>query len=206
MYEAVTVPVLIPCRQQEAEGRATFLTRSRKQVFVRRFSDAELRAENAAWRKEVLNDPHQAKELLRLWEAISAAQRHPDLRELVEQVRAARKAEPDKPERVLSERLSDMLALVRLVLWWNEKERRFLPALYCAGGIPDAAFVRLLLSVAAGKKALGLRVCPHCSTLFLQGRPDQEYCSIRCREAYRVARWRGKQKKSRGKKSPRKRG
>jgi hypothetical protein len=107
---------------------------------------------------------------------------------------------------VLERLLTHTLRNARLILWRKEKEQRLLPAIYC----PDAAtalYVRALLGIAGGKALL---VCPHCGTPFLQRRSDQDYCSIRCREAHRVARWRaerreqqrGGSKKSRSKAKP----
>lgn len=93
---------------------------------------------------------------------------------------------------LLSEEISEMLnAYSQLVLWWTGK--RFTPAIWCED-IKTAFYVRALLNVVGGR---GLRVCPHCSEVFLQERPDQNYCSVAHREAHRVARWRAiKQSKS----------
>lgn len=89
---------------------------------------------------------------------------------------------------LLSEELSEMLsASSRLVLWWTGK--RFTPAIWCED-VKTAFYVRALLDVVGGK---GLRICPHCSEVFFQQRPDQNYCSVAHREAHRVARWRAKQ-------------
>jgi hypothetical protein len=82
--------------------------------------------------------------------------------------------------------LTRALKRARLVLWWHQKRRRFLPAIYCTD-VATALYVRALLGVAGGGALL---VCPHCGTPFIQQRSDQDYCSIRCREAHRVARWR----------------
>ena len=89
---------------------------------------------------------------------------------------------------LLSEEISEMLsASSRLVLWWTGK--RFTPAIWCED-VKTAFYVRALLDVVGGK---GLRICPHCSEVFFQQRPDQNYCSVAHREAHRVARWRVKQ-------------
>lgn len=86
---------------------------------------------------------------------------------------------------LVSEELSDKIsAFSRLVLWWSGKY--FTPAIWC-DDMTTAFYVRALLDVVGGK---GLRVCPHCSEVFLQQRPDQNYCSVAHREAHRVARWR----------------
>jgi hypothetical protein len=40
----------------------------------------------------------------------------------------------------------------------------------------------------------GLGVCPHCANLFIKEHPRQACCSIACREAHRIARWRSRKK------------
>lgn len=89
-------------------------------------------------------------------------------------------------QRVLAETLTRSLSEARLVLWWKDSDARFLPALYCPN-VVTALHARALLSAVGGKALL---VCPHCGEPFVQQRSDQDYCSIRCREAHRVARWR----------------
>jgi hypothetical protein len=42
----------------------------------------------------------------------------------------------------------------------------------------------------------GLRICLHCQTLFTQKRANHTCCSLKCREAHRVAEWREKKKAS----------
>lgn len=98
----------------------------------------------------------------------------------------------------LAKILTHALRSARLVLWWHDKQRRFLPAIFCPD-IGIAMYVRALLGIVQGNAFL---VCPHCGTPFVQQRSDQDYCSIRCREAHRVARWRAAQnaKGARGKK------
>ena len=39
----------------------------------------------------------------------------------------------------------------------------------------------------------GIRICLRCHRLF-SGKENQDYCSVQCREAHRVARWRESQK------------
>jgi hypothetical protein len=92
------------------------------------------------------------------------------------------------PGWLLSYELSTALQFARLVLWWTGRE--FRPALWCQD-MRTAFYARALLDPVGGK---GIRICPHCSELFIQERPDQSYCSVAHREAYRVARWRAKQK------------
>jgi hypothetical protein len=89
--------------------------------------------------------------------------------------------------------MADMLQNVRLVIWFAEKEGRFLPALYC----PDwktAAFAFTFTG--------GIRVCQNtkCSKIFVPLADNVAYCEPACREAHRVARWRhrkGMKKKAR---------
>lgn len=107
------------------------------------------------------------------------------------------------PRWLLSEEVSTMLSVSsRLVLWWSGKH--FTPAIWC-DDIKTAFHIRALLNVVGGK---GVRICPHCSEVFFQQRPDQNYCSVAHREAHRVARWRAmklsKSKKKGGKRGTRK--
>ncbi|MGO9777599.1 MAG: hypothetical protein ACLPM3_13525 [Terracidiphilus sp.] len=81
----------------------------------------------------------------------------------------------------------------RFVMWFSEKDGRFLPALYC----PDwrtAAFVVLFMG--------RVRVCPKCSTVFVPSAGNVDYCTPACREAHRVARfrWRAKRREEEAKK------
>jgi hypothetical protein len=83
--------------------------------------------------------------------------------------------------------LTDMFQGARLVMWFSEKEGRFLPALFC----PDwktAAFVVMLMG--------RIRVCPKCSAVFIPSADNVTYCTPAHREAHRVARsrWRAKRK------------
>lgn len=105
-------------------------------------------------------------------------------------------AQRGKSLNVLERLLTHALRSARLILWREEKGQRLLPAIYC----PDTAtalYVRALIRIAGSRALL---ICPNCGNPFLQPRPNQDYCSIRCREAHRVARWRAA--KAKGKKSP----
>jgi uncharacterized C2H2 Zn-finger protein len=90
--------------------------------------------------------------------------------------------------------LTKAIQPAQLVVWWNKG--RFLPALYCPD-LATAFYVRCMLGIAGGN---ALVVCPRCGNPFLQERSDQDYCSVRCREAHRVARWRRANKKAKSKK------
>jgi len=85
--------------------------------------------------------------------------------------------------------LSRHLEGVKLVLRYRDRE--MIPALVCP--TVSAAFLLRTLMSAAGAN-VGIRLCPNCGNVFLQKRPDQNYCSVRCREAHRVARFRARKK------------
>jgi hypothetical protein len=91
-------------------------------------------------------------------------------------------------EAELSSIVSKNLSGVALKLWWNGE--RFLPALFCPS-LKAALYVETLLRSVHGG---ALAVCPRCSTPFVQTRSNKHYCSIQCREAHRVARYRAKLK------------
>ncbi len=204
MYDTVAVPILIPCSTDkatrgrippasEAVGLATFLSGERGKIPVRPLRDQDLGSKETRYWLERTGYASAFQPLLKLGQAITehaVTERFPELHALIQA-----KKDVELPHRTLSQRLSRLLDGVQIVLWWDGA--RFLPALYCAGGVVEAILVRLLLTIAAGEKGLGLRVCPHCSKLFLQARPDQSYCSVPCREAHRLARYRERQKKPR---------
>jgi hypothetical protein len=109
----------------------------------------------------------------------------------------------EEDERVLlSVRVSEALASVRLVLWWSGSQ--FRPALYCPD-LNSALYTFVLMKTVAGQS---WGVCPFCGLLFVKSRRNQDYCSIAHREAHRVARWRAakvsKSKKKGGKNVTRK--
>jgi hypothetical protein len=89
-------------------------------------------------------------------------------------------------QRELSRIISKELEQVRLKLWWNG--HRFSPALFCPS-TKTGIYVETLLSTIGGK---AVTVCPRCGNMFVQERSNKDYCSIRCREAHRVARWRAR--------------
>ena len=79
--------------------------------------------------------------------------------------------------------VSKALRDVRIVVWWFEKEQRFIPAISC----PDLKTAFLLRGFMGD-----IRVCPHCDKPFMPDKANIDYCSIAHREAHRVARWRAK--------------
>jgi hypothetical protein len=80
----------------------------------------------------------------------------------------------------------------KFVLWIWEKEKRLVPALWCRN-VRTAVLLQVLISLES--KSRTIVVCPRCNEMFMQGRPDQDYCSASCREAHRVARFRAKNRK-----------
>jgi len=113
---------------------------------------------------------------------------------LVQGVVAKLIKEPGYIEQTIPLELCRNLYDVRLVMW-KPKKGSLRPGLLC----PDvrAAYWILALWSAVGAKP-GPRLCPKCDKLFVQTRADQEYCSLKCREAHRVKRWRESHKKHSG--------
>ena len=75
----------------------------------------------------------------------------------------------------------------KVVLWWNLRAERLEPGILCKD-LREAAFVTGALDY--------LMVCPDCDQPFFPDRPDQQYCSIRCRERFRKRRLRAKTKRT----------
>jgi hypothetical protein len=93
------------------------------------------------------------------------------------------KSLPDAPIIVAAE-FSRQMSATKIVLWLNAHTTRLEPGILCPD-LKAAFFVR----VALGKTI----VCPCCDKPFKPERPDQEYCSIRCRERFRKRRQRARQ-------------
>jgi hypothetical protein len=85
----------------------------------------------------------------------------------------------DTAAAILSQLLTRELCEAKLVLWRTQSGT--IPAMYCHDA-RTAIFVRALIGP--------VTICPRCDSVFTRKRPDQRYCTIRCREAHRVARWR----------------
>jgi len=212
--------VLIPCKANEQDGVATFLGWNPLGEIqpVRAFTDADLNSHffaktvgntelkvvtallalsQALEKRDQLAIRRARTDLLRalahkenfkpspkLLKELSSEGRNSEEIELFAlELGFARLGEVDDRD-MLSCRLSEALAPVRLVLWWSGK--RFRPALYCPD-VKSALYAYVLTRVSASG---GLGVCPFCGILFRKVRSDQNYCSIRHREAHRVARWR----------------
>jgi hypothetical protein len=86
---------------------------------------------------------------------------------------------------VVAPMISRALRDARFVAWmrWRTAERGI--GIYC----PDVA------TAIAAKVLLGnIRLCLHCQKVFLPEQSGEFYCSVKCREAHRVARWRARKK------------
>jgi hypothetical protein len=86
---------------------------------------------------------------------------------------------------ILPEEFSRVLKSARLVLWWDWRKKKLRPAVSCPT-LKCAQYVAAVLG--------DLRACPSCDKPFRPDRPDQEYCSIQCRERFRKQRQRANSK------------
>ncbi len=88
-------------------------------------------------------------------------------------------AKSAQERRWFEEKLPAVTRQPKLVCW--QRDGRFIPGVLCPT-TESASAVYLLLRQFA---AQGVAICPQCSRLFMQKRPDQAYCSTRHREAHR---------------------
>jgi hypothetical protein len=193
MYKAVTIQILIPAPSSEKEGDAYS---NQARVPVRRFTDNDLTG--STWKQvsggqqqRILNYVEalraiEAKDQLALEKAYMGLKAHAGA--ITRNVTQILLREPGAAQVMLANELSGQLEEVRLILWyWKEQ---MVPALLC----PDVATAFLLhVFMSATGASAGVRLCPRCGHVFLQKRRDQDYCSIKCREAHRVARFRAEQ-------------
>jgi hypothetical protein len=204
-YDAVTLEILVPASSAEKEGEAyANLWAEDSPIKVRRFVDEDLdrsfRRGKATVRQFVqgqgeVSTQNQILNLVELVRAIEAkdvlAMERATINLKSSQgplalgITEALMKEPGYIESMLARDLSSRLDDVRLVMW--QWQGRTSPALLCPD-IATALLIRVVMS-AVGARA-GLRLCPKCGQIFLQKRQDQDYCSVKCREAHRVARWR----------------
>ena len=194
-YDAVTVPILVPASTAEKEGEAWL----DEPVKVRRFLTEDIEHNSNRGKKtwgEI--DTWRQKEMLNLVELVRAIRAKDTIamekatitlkstRGPIERaVSNALMKEPGYIESILAKELSSRLEHVRFVIWQWQGETG--PALLCPD-VATALLIRVVMS-AVGAQA-GLRLCPKCGQAFLQKRADQDYCSVKCREAHRVERWR----------------
>ena len=93
---------------------------------------------------------------------------------------------------ILSQLLTRELSQAKVVVWRTQSGA--IPAIYC-DDVRTAVFVTATV--------FGwLAICPHCDSVFVRDRPDQDYCTVPHREAHRVARWRKQKKVNRREISP----
>jgi hypothetical protein len=199
----VTVPILIEAPASWAEGKA-YVDDDR--IKVREFTedDADLAQKpgkenwehlTTAQREEILlvvniiraldsNDLLAAKNSMLELRKKSGSQ-------MAVQLAARLIEDPDYIPDSLVYQLCKELEGVRLILWKKDKDRKLAPGLY-SPTLRSAFWIHALMSgIGTGK---GFRICPKCSKIFWQDRPDQNYCSVKCREAHRIERWRANKK------------
>jgi hypothetical protein len=209
-YKAVTVPILIPCPPAESEGTATFLAGFGGLQPLRPLRDEDLDKNTVVgienWKQ--LSDNERKRlcgvvtliQALRSNDSLAAEKASQQLQHLETGLFDALSAEKFKQiiatmqltvgpsahsfARLLSRTVSEGVRKVALVLWRRGTE--ILPALFCPT-ISSAIYIRALLKSSNGE---AIRICPKCGEPFLQKQSNQDYCSVRCREAHRVARWR----------------
>jgi ribosomal protein S27AE len=196
-YDTVTVSILIPASKEWAEGETFYDERVR----VRAFTDDDLDQKSESGRETWRQIPEWTKsEILNIVAVIRALESNDEVAAekailalksragpLVFGIVKASLKEPEYKQDTLVKELCSRLEEVRLVLW--KTQGRLAPGLLCSD-IRAAFFVHVLMS-AVGARA-SLRLCPKCGNTFMQKRADQEYCSVKCREAHRVERWRAR--------------
>lgn len=138
-----------------------------------------------------LKDAHKTKDQLvlrdayyKLWPYIVSDPKTPDAKER-RKAFAEIYSQSASSERWYPQIVSKVTDGARIVLWFSEKNKTFLPGIFC----PDwktAVFVHSVFG--------RIRSCPKCNTLFIPPKRDMLYCSPAHREAHRVARWRALKK------------
>lgn len=78
----------------------------------------------------------------------------------------------------------------RFVMYFDRKQERPLPALYCPD--PGIGLAAMIFNRVPTPRGLGVCQRPACQKSFLRMRPRQKYCSLRCGNADRKARERGR--------------
>jgi hypothetical protein len=199
MYDTVTIEIIVPASSADSEGETWY----DEPVKVRRFTTKDLDYNSVRGKKTREQiDPQRWNDMLNLASLMRAIKVKDDLAAekailnlrtnrgpLLLRVTEALIKEPGFTQHILVKELSNLLDGLRLVMWsWSEGVGL---ALLCPD-LASALLVRVVMS-SIGTSA-GLRICPKCSGVFLQKRADQDYCSVKCREAHRVERWRAGRK------------
>jgi hypothetical protein len=199
-----SIPVLVQVPRTWAEGEA-YVEDDRVQVREFTEDDADEAQQVGQENKKQLSGNTGAEILgvvsvLRAWESddqIAAKNALLEFRKLrsgeglAYQVAKRLVQDPDYVPDTLVYDVSRQLDGVRLVLWKKMPNRKLGLGLFCPN-LGVAFWIHSLLSALGTAK--GFRICPKCGNVFLQARPDQDYCSIRCRESHRLERWRAKKK------------
>jgi hypothetical protein len=204
-YNPVTVPILVQAPKSWSEGEA-YVDNDR--VRVREFTDddadTKLGPGKEIWEQISKNERLEILQVVNVIRALStndqlaAKKAMLDLKKLSSgpmglafSVAASMIDDPDYIPDSLVYQLCRQLENVRLILWKKEPDRKLAPGLFCLS-IRSAFWIRALMSGIGTTK--GFRICPKCGNVFCQKRSDQEYCSMKCREAHRIERWRAKRK------------
>jgi hypothetical protein len=204
MYKTVTLPILIYAFNEKADGTSNFLPGFEGLRPVRVFRTTET---PEFWKSVGGAGRTEFNAVVQLLQAINSGDRlaaknasvqlaktkSSELGKLVSEVAAKFES---YPQTQLDEAISERLKSARLVLWSSRGKP--VPAIFCPDNM-TALFVSALLGRVSGRN---LAVCPKCGAPFVQKRPNEKYCSIRHREAHRVARWRASKttKKKKGRK------
>lgn len=203
LYNTVTVPLLIEVPRQWAEGEA-YVDDDR--VKVREFTDDDIDQEQECGRQNWLGVSRDERlrilqvaniiRSLQVGDQLGAQKAMLGLREatsgsagLAFQLAKRMIHDTDYIPDSLCYQIYHQLADIRFVLWKRLPDRRLSPGLFCAT-VESALWVRALMSAIGG--TAGFRICTKCGRAFWQKRSDQEYCSMKCREAHRVERWRAR--------------
>jgi hypothetical protein len=91
----------------------------------------------------------------------------------------------------LTQFLERFLSQSRLTYWVKDGTSELQPGIFC----PDLETAVAVYVILDGL----IRVCPHCGTTFVAQRPKHFCCTVRCREAHRVARHRARKAKTKKK-------
>jgi hypothetical protein len=89
------------------------------------------------------------------------------------------------PAREFAIHVNSRIAKVRPVVWWDRREQQIAPGLYCRD-TTTALFCQLVATLDTPQ---GWAVCarPTCGKPFIRSRRTQQYCSLRCGAAGRMA-------------------